>query len=475
MKNQKNKINPIYKPESSIFEITLGPGVQISTIQYQLKQLLHYLRKEDISKLIDITGDSEGNLPNCSATFPLFFESQNIRHIPNKVKRTIERYCSAPLLKEIHEDKDVAVELCLLFLSNLSNAYYITESGWKRLYSPILEFQLGRGYTKIIKCLLQGTSKGPIIERSDYFTIGQESYRYRLTEPYRNKGVKLYEFQTPEVKNRISKIYFKQLSEAIDNPISNNLIKSYQLFELPSMAEIKREAKRLVKEGYITKKGKILTFQNKHSKDYWKDADSRSFVEENIELFKRLTEHGYLIPIIGDENSGGRVTDSFNLMPSWIRRLIKINGKPIQEADYSALHPNLAMKIYGGEEKYITHEKVAQELNMDLKKVKIQHLSFFNHEWKNMYYSPLMEYYRKDYVFMGNIHKDKAVDHKITSKKLFKLEVDIMTSVIQKLNQEGIYVMYVYDALYSCEKTIDRVREVMNEEIIKHGVHTKAK
>ena len=37
--------------------------------------------------------------------------------------------------------------------------------------------------------------------------------------------------------------------------------------------------------------------------------------------------------------------------------------------------------------------------------------------------------------------------HKATSRTLFKLEVKIMTEVIVLLNQEGIYVGYVYDAL----------------------------
>ena len=442
---------------------------------------IHYVSSRAIEELVVLTGDTEYNEIKLSAQFPLFFESQNSRYIPNKVKYAIEKYSSAAKLKSIHEDKDVAVELCLILLSNLSNAFYETESGWKRLSSVLMRDQVSNRkdctYKKIIDLLLIGTkSGGPIIERTNNYTVGKESYRYRLTESYRNKGVSKYEFKTTYCKNLLSKQYFKQLNSAIENPIAANLIKLYQHIELPTIADIKKEAKKLIKDGYKTKKGKILTKRNKHSDSYWKDVDNRSFVEDNIELFQRLTENGYLIPTIGEDRAGGRVTDSFNLMPSWIRNLCKIDGRRIVEADYSALHPNLSIKLYKGNDEYVTHEKVAQELNMDAFDVKIEHLSFFNHKWVNMYKSPLFKYYEKNnYGMLGEMHKDKAVDYKITSRKLFSLEVDIMTSAIKKLNSEGIYVGYVYDALFTTDNNKERVTEVMNEVILEFGVHTKAK
>jgi hypothetical protein len=163
-------------------------------------------------------------------------------------------------------------------------------------------------------------------------------------------------------------------------------------------------------------------------------------------------------------------------MPSWIRKLIKINGKYIEESDYSALHPNIAMKIYGGNEKYITHNKVADVLNLKLTDVKIEHLSFFNKRWKNMYESPLFYYYNNsDSSLLENMYEDKKIDHTITSKKMFKMEVDIMTEVIKRLNSEGIIVGYVYDALFSEPKYKQRVEEVMNNVVLEFGVYTIAK
>ena len=53
--------------------------------------------------------------------------------------------------------------------------------------------------------------------------------------------------------------------------------------------------------------------------------------------------------------------------------------------------------------------------------------------------------------------------------KMFKSEVAIMTDVIQHLNQKGIQVLYVYDALLCEEKDKPMVIETMNRIILEHG------
>ena len=431
-------------------------------------------RSKTIEPLVTST-DTEETGETFLANLPLFFEQSNKLYIPSKTERFIERYISKKELKKINPDLEIAKELCLMFLSNLSNSFYLTISTWKALHSKILLEQFGNVYIKIIELLIESG----VIERSTFFNIGQESYRYKLTDVYLNKGIVTYELKTNFAKNIRRKTYFKTLNASIINPIANNLIKMYSSIEIPSVEEIKKEAKRLVKLNYTTKKGKKLTFLNKHSKSYWKDYEDRSFVEESIELFLRLTQNGFLIPMIGDEKSGGRVVDSFTLMPAWIRNMCKIDGKRIEEADYSALHPNIAMNIYNGNFEYITHEQIAQELDKDIKEVKIEHLSFFNKTWNQMTKSFLFDYYCKNEpTLMENIFKDKdssKFEHKITSMKMFKVEVDIMTSVIKELNSEGIYVGYVYDALFCNPKNKKRVSDIMNEKILNFGVKTKAK
>ena len=168
----------------------------------------------------------------------------------------------------------------------------------------------------------------------------------------------------------------------MSNPICANLVKMYPKVELPTSKELLVIGKRLVSEKRTTKKGKVLTMRNKHGNEYWNDWQNRSFIEDNIKLFEFLTGRGFMIPTAGDERSGGRVVDSFTLMPTWIREQITIDGKKLTECDYTALHPNIAIKLYGGNENYITHQKVAEKASIGEKIVKVEHLAFFNKTWK---------------------------------------------------------------------------------------------
>lgn len=221
----------------------------------------------------------------------------------------------------------------------------------------------------------------------------------------------------------------------------------------------------------------MITMRNKHKNDYWNDWQNRSFVEDNIKLFEFLTGRGFMIPSAGGVESGGRVVDSFSLMPAWIREQITIDGKKLAECDYTALHPNIAIKLYQGKESYITHQKVAEKAAIDVKMVKVEHLAFFNKKWVEMKKSPLYKYYSQhEPLMLERICKDKAANgYKVTSHKMFKIEVDIMTDVITSLNAKGIQVLYVYDALVCEEQDKAVVIEAMNRIVLEHGVKTSVK
>jgi hypothetical protein len=251
----------------------------------------------------------------------------------------------------------------------------------------------------------------------------------------------------------------------------------YPKIDLPTSEELLAIGKKLVKNGRYTKKGKILTMRNKHLDDYWIDADNRSFVEDNIKLFEFLTGRGFMIPSAGDMRSGGRVVDSFTLMPAWIREQITVDGIKLTECDYSALHPNIAIKLYDGSLAYLTHGLVAEKTGIDLKDVKIEHLIFFNMKWDDMRKSPLFGYYSNNEPDMlARIYKDKSEHgHKITSQKMFAVEVGVISDLIKDLNAKGIHVLYVYDALVCEEKDSKLVAETMNRIILEHGIKTTAK
>lgn len=409
------------------------------------------------------------------------FPNVNSILIPKKAEYNLKKYVSKDLLRAVDNNLDIAVEKCLVFLSNLASTYY-TDSKWKPLNAILLHEQSKNTdntfiYTKIIDVLTTGTSTGAFIEVDKSYQVGFESKKFRLTDTYLKAGLIEYFITDTGIIRTRNKMYYKQLCQAMTNPICANLIAMYPKIDLPTSTELLAVGKQLVNEGRTTKKGKILTVRNKHKDYYWLDVKNRSFVEDNIKLFEFLTGRGFMIPSAGDMLSGGRVVDSFTLMPAWIREQITIDGKKLPECDIVCLHPNLAVKLYDGSASYLTHQMVAERTGIDLKDVKIEHLSFFNKKWDDMRRSHLFDYYSTNEPDMlARIYNDKNEHgHKITSQKMFALEVDIMSAVIRDLNAKGIYVLYVYDALMCEEKDSALVAETMNRIILEHGVKTSVK
>jgi hypothetical protein len=158
---------------------------------------------------------------------------------------------------------------------------------------------------------------------------------------------------------------------------------------------------------------------------------------------------------------------------------VKINGEPMVECDYSCLHPNIAISIYGGSDGYLTHENVGNSLGLPKATIKTEHLSFFNKRVRGMKRSPLYDHYQQyEPLMLRNIVEEKQNNfykHKITSRKLFSKEVEIMTAVVRQLNTEGIYVGYVYDALLCHPNHAGRVTEIMNAVAVDYGIMTTAK
>ena len=65
------------------------------------------------------------------------FPNVNSILIPKKAQYNLREYVSKPLLRTIDPNVDIAVEKCLVFLSNLASTYY-TDSKWKTLNAVIL-------------------------------------------------------------------------------------------------------------------------------------------------------------------------------------------------------------------------------------------------------------------------------------------------------------------------------------------------
>ncbi len=409
-------------------------------------------------------------------------------YIPKKVKRALERTSRVLLRTKVHQDRNTAIELCLLFCAKITNDYikqklYRKEeheelNEWVQLRAKYLRTYFGSkwGDYSIIKEFL--ISNG-IIECNYKSKFRKYCYGYRLGSNYKGKGEELYEFKTKEAKRLIEREYERTRKELLQNPICLNLIEFLKQVQLPTEDAIKKAAKDLVRSGYKSKKGKLLSFLYNHPRKSIKDNQSKSFVEEDIKIYKYLLNTSLMYPKVGSKESGGRIKHSFCLMPSWIRNLIRVNGVPFFECDYSCLHPNIAIAIYGGKGAYLTHQKIADDLLIDVGEVKRLHLSFFNSKCWQIEDSELYEYYKKHEPIMLHYlmieKKRSGYKHKITPRRMFAKEVEIMTDVIIKLNSEGIYVGYVYDALFCHPRHKLRVKEVMDEIVLKHGVKTEAK
>jgi hypothetical protein len=336
-------------------------------------------------------------------------------------------------------------------------------------------------YKKIIELLSDTKSfrSGPIIEVNKHYTTGR-SRSYRLHDRFFRKGITTYTLTKDKTLGLRKKSFYEAWSKAIDNVIPRNLINVYGSIELPTKEQILNRAKEIIAAKKPVGKGKLLKFLGKDRKRI--DTKKFSIVEDAIQIFEHLTKDGYIVP--GDsEAAGGRWADSFSLMPSWIRKMCKKDGELIFENDYSCLHPNIAMGIYGGSQSFITHQGVADVSGLEKSTVKIEHLSFFNKQYHQMERSPLFNHYiSTEKEMIANIYGRKCQPYELNGSEkegyknvsldLFRKETSVMTYAIQKLNSEGIYVLYVYDALYSSHKDSARVAQIMNESAWELGVMT---
>lgn len=429
---------------------------------------------------------------NFNDTFPTYLSNCETITIPKKVKRAISKLPKG-VLNKIDKDKNVAIEKCLDFVSNFTGTIFYEDEKdkWRNLSSKYLDetYRKGKNNTRIYRHIINAlqystNSTYPVIKikKNEY---GNESYMsnefsksYKLNSYFDTDSLVSYNLKNEDLISKKRKKHLERLSQAIQNQIGKNLLEVYKYIELPTSEQIETKASELIKDAYKTKKGKSLTRLNNRKREKIKDFKNKSFVEDNIKQFNYLTKNGFFMPSIGDLKSGGRVVDSFTLMPSWIRELVTIDGEKNVEVDFKALHPNLAMKIYNGSTKFIKHQDVANALEITLQEVKTEHLSFFNRKITGMRKSPLYDYYSQhDSELLKNIIADKKgskYGHKITSMKLFKLEVQIITEVIKRLNKQEIYVLYIYDALGCKESEVEIVKKTMNEVILEFGVYTTA-
>lgn len=390
-------------------------------------------------------------------------------------------------LKHIHDSTEVARELCLVILENFSSCHTRSimmddpaiKEGYKRLYSPILQTQVRykSGKTSPYRAILDLLIEEQIIEPgAKYSTAKKTSNEYRLTENYRSKGVYSYKIKTAVVQKLRGRSFKDNLDRVLKTKIGRNSLMLRSIIDFPTIEEVTEHLKEASRTKYINKKGKKLVMRGKNHSRY--PESEYVFIENYLQIYEYLRDC-LKIPIVSPFLADERIIDCFNIMPSLIRQMLNINGKPIVESDFTCLHPNIAQMLYSDiNRNQISHEKVAKCLLLeDVKTAKIEHLSYFNKEWSQLEHSVLHKYYMSnDPRMMEKICIDKALNgYKNTSRELFKVETNMMDEIVGILNSQGIIVMYVFDAIYSAEIHKEEVIRVMNQVAEKFNVRTSVK
>jgi hypothetical protein len=416
--------------------------------------------------------------------------------IPSKLKSAV-KLIDKQTLKEIHKDSKTAREFILYFCSFIYPKTNDVQEDTKGcpLSSKLLAKLLAPApYLKIVEACLKGTPlKGPFVKRENY-RAGHHSYLYSIAPCYEKSFLMKHTFKSETVKKAFVRNILNQFKSRLDNPIITNLLAVYSNLELPEpLVVLNGGIKKSKEPDYRTNKGKKLHHLNKNPKSRFKhraDFDLAAFVEDHLKLYKKLTIPHLRIPSIQSKYAGGRVTDSITLMPSWIRGLFKINGEFLTECDFTALHPNIIMSLYGGRKQYLDHKELAKEMGemknlqepeklANLPLFKTQHLAFFN-SWEELMkdaHPDLWTYYtaKEPEMMAVLLSEKKERGYKHTSLRMFTKEVEIMTEAIRRLNEEGIYVLYVYDALLCQQSHKETVVRVMNEVAEAHEVFARTK
>jgi len=98
-------------------------STNFNSYYYLINDVLNY-SYTNLTKSLDFTGISEEYDTTISddiyANSPLLFANRNVIKIPKKVVYTLERFTPKKLLKAVHPDSQASIEMCLLFISQLT-------------------------------------------------------------------------------------------------------------------------------------------------------------------------------------------------------------------------------------------------------------------------------------------------------------------------------------------------------------------
>jgi hypothetical protein len=264
--------NPIFQP----YQLSVSNSYY-SPIYVTDNRIVKSVGKTSVKSRLEEEFKTE-NTAEFYDTFAHYFSNIDTIFIPKKAKRHIERNVPKFLLRKIDENTDIAVELCLIILSNLSWTIFSDEK-WKNLSSTIMDEQTRKGkdntriYTSCLDVLKYSTNTTQGVIQVKTNSSGGETYQqgvacksYRLTNTFIEAGLTQYVIKDKELLKTREKFYRNLLIKVKDNIIVNNLFNLYPRIKLPNHEGMNAESKKLINSDYVTKKGNKLVFLNKHSR-----------------------------------------------------------------------------------------------------------------------------------------------------------------------------------------------------------------
>ena len=430
----------------------------------------------------------------CEQTNHIIFKEETIIKLSFGLIRDLKKDLKHKDLSNIHNDRDTALELIYMVLSNFTFAWVkevkfkdnYFDNNYIQLSSILLKKQIGTGSDKArYKIILETLICHKYIERGLGYKLGLKSISYKINDKYHKTKIEKYILNSEYTKKRYKKNIREKLILSLNNVIALNELQNLNRIELPSLEEVKKHLKYYSKRKWKNKKGKQLKVLGKK-----KRLNQFIYVEDYVKLYQILNENFHNPKILG-ENAGHRIATKFNLMPSLIRELFKLraNGQKMIGLDFSCFHPNLAIrKLQGANNQIVTHEEVAvflktkkkysKNTDVELRQIaKKEHLSFFNKEVKHMKNSKIYSYYEEKHPeLLSKVEKDKIEKgYKNTSRMLFTAETKIMTEIIKRCQARGITTIYVYDELLVEESHVDEVKKIMEQVCIGQKLNVEIK
>jgi len=258
-------------------------------------------------------------------------------------KKLITRINKLPykVLSLIHKDKDISKELLLLLSNEIFRINILKHSINQKTSKELNTKKLRKIFTnKTYYSLIKILKEEGIIDNSKSYKVDVRSKEYWITEEFLS-NTKEYTFNTPNVINKIYKRVILSYSDNYFNIDTNEvqipaLVLSQYMFNtqsvIPTPKEIEKEIEHL---NGTTFRGRTFITRNALDKRIKKDKklNKKDFYvfENSVEFFNVLTENGKMEPRGTGFRAGGRVVTSFTLMPTWIRKMIRKNGKELFE------------------------------------------------------------------------------------------------------------------------------------------------